>query len=347
MAIAAPKVTTSTQEQKNIKPFFRRKTLERAKPQLVHAMFGNKEGVPKGYDASNPGTVDAYEWMRPERINVGTNAEAMYSAATEAAHDAGTGGYGLTEGIDPTSSDAAPVDQNVTITLIKATPKQYGAYYVFTDRLARSGYHPHRAMIVDLMGQHAGEVLDTIIRNQLVGGLTQQYAGSATTVNTVAPGHLITYAEVIEVVKTLKEADARPAKNGHIAAIIGPGTWATLMLDADFKEAVIYGGKSTMFDGMINKGRIPWAGVEFWETSRSYRQTGALTTVHSTFFFGADCFGTLDLEGMGLDEYYEGPGSAGTLDPLHLRATQAWKASGVTVILNAAWGVELKHAVAM
>jgi N4-gp56 family major capsid protein len=347
MAVAAPKTTTSTQESKNIKQFYVRKMLSRAKPALVYNLFSNKEGVPKGYDASNPGTVDAIEWLRPERIAVGTNAEGLYSSYTEVQHDAGTGGYRLTEGTDPTSSDPLPVDLNITITQVTATPQQYGAYYIFTDRLARSGYNPHRAMIVGLLGQHAGEVMDTIVRNQLIGNLTLQYAGTASSVATVAPGHLINYQEVVEVVKTLKANDALANRNGHYVAVIGPGTWATLMLDEDFKEAIIYGGKSTIFDGMINKGRIPWLGVEFWETSRSYSQTGALATVHSTIFLGKDAFGTLGLDGMGMDEIYHPPGSAGTNDPLNLRATQAWKGSQVSKVLNSTWGVELRHAVAL
>lgn len=355
MAVAAPKMTTDTQEAKNVKPYWVRRQLERAKPKLVHNQFGNDEGVPVGRD--NDGVTGyALEWLRPERIAINTaigtaaqQTDALYTATTLVNHDANLGGYKLTQGSDPTSSDANPVDRNITITSVTANVDQFGAYYIGSDRLKRSGFHSFKEMVVDILGQNAGEVLDIVTRNQLVGNLTLQYAGSATSVNTVAPGHLLSFAELVEAVKTLMVNSATEAKNGHYVAIISPGTWGTLMLDPKFQESVIYGGKNTMFDGMINKGKIPFVGVEFWQTEfgLTHPTAGALTTVHSTFIIGKDAYGVIKLDDMGLEPIFHDVGSAGTNDPLNLRWTQAWKASSVAKVLNSTWGIELRHAVAV
>jgi N4-gp56 family major capsid protein len=358
MAVAAPAVTTDTEERKNVKQYWDRALLDRAHPELVHTEFGNKDGVPKGFDASNPGTVEAYEWMRPERIavnqvydtqtpNTVQRPEALYSATTLANHNAGLGGYGVPQGADPTSSDASPVAKKIAITLITATPQEYGAYYIGSARLARSGLHSFREMVTDILGQNMGEVVDLITRNQLYGsGFPVIYAGAATTDATVTAAMTLGFQELVEAVAALKTAVAPYHRNGHYVAIIGPMTWGTIMLDDKFQQTVIFGQKNTMFEGKLDKGSVPWVGVEFYETPFSFSTANATAVqVHSTFVFGKDAYGVLGLDGLGSQNIFHDVGSAGSQDPLNQRWTQGWKCSHVAKVLDTTRGVEIRHAV--
>lgn len=348
MAVASPKITTSTEEIKNIRDYWNRRLLMTARPKLVHQMFTNTEGIPSGFDA--PSGLTAMTWLRFERISIPTDLttiQAAYSAATLANHDAAAGGYKLTQGDDPTSSDPSAVDRNISVTKVTATPDEYGAYYVGSKRLKRAGFHNFREQVQKVLGWNMGEVLDLVCRNQVIGNMTLQYAGTATTVNTVAPGHLLNFAEIVEAVKTLKSNNAEPVKNDHFGAIIGPNTWGTIMLDPRFQEHVVLGGKSTMFDGKINKGALPWLGVEFNETSLSASQSGSLTTVHSTMIFAKDAVGSVKLDDMGAESIFHDVDSGGTQDPLNQRWTQGWTANMVAKVLNSAFGIEVRHAVAL
>jgi N4-gp56 family major capsid protein len=356
MAVAAPQVTTSVEERKNVKSYWDRGLLERAHPLLVHTDFGNKEGVPRGYDASNPGVVDAYEWMRPEAIpvnqiwtaaNAAQRPEALYSAETLANHVLNLGGYQISQGLDPTSSDAQPVAKKIAITLVSATPQEYGAYYIGSARLARSGLHNFREMVTDILGQNMGEVLDIITRNQLYGNFSVIYAGAATSIDTVAAGMKLGFQEIVEAVALLKSVTAPYQRNGHYVAIIGPSTWGSIMLDAQFQQTVIFGQKNTMFEGKLDKGVVPWVGVEFYESPFSFHMAGALTEVHSTFVFARDAYGVVDLEGIGSKNIFHDVGSAGSQDPLNQRWTQGWKGSHVAKALDSTRGVEIRHAVAI
>jgi N4-gp56 family major capsid protein len=350
MALDTPQLTTSTEELKMMRDTWDRDLLERAKYELVHALFGSTAYVPAQSDAPSGGS--AYKWFRPEPIVIAaaqllssTLIQAAYSANTQAQHDTGSGGYQLTQGNDPTASGGEAIAKTFTISTVVGTPDEYGAYYVGSKRLKRSGFFDTRDIVTSLLGQNMGEVMDMIARNQLVGGSNIQYAGTATSTATVAPDHLLNFAEIIEASKTLQNNKARPLRNSHNVAIITPETWATLMLDRQFQEHIIYGGKDTMFTGGL-KGRIEWAGLEFYVTPVGFRQTGALTTVHSTFIVAADSYGQLKLRDMGATNIFHDVGSAGTLDPMNQRWTQGWTANLLTKILNNNWFIELQHAVA-
>ena len=345
MALDTPQLTSSPEELKMMRDTWDRDLLERAKYEFVHGLFGSTAYVPAQSDAPSGGT--AYKWFRPDPIVISaanlispTLIQSPYSSSTQANHDAGSGGYQLTQGNDPTASGGEPVAKTFTITTVVGTPEEYGAYYVGSKRLKRSGFFNTRTLVTDLLGQNMGEVGDLIARNQLIGGSNIQYAGTAISTATVAPDHLINFAEIIEASKTLQNNKAKPLRNSHNVAIITPETWATLMLDRQFQEHIIYSGKDTMFDGGL-KGRIERAGLEFYVTPVGFRQSGALTTVHSTFIIAKNSYGQLKLRDMGATNIFHDVGSAGTLDPMNQRWTQGWTANMLTKILNNTWFIEL------
>ena len=75
--------------------------------------------------------------------------------------------------------------------------------------------------------------------------------------------------------------------------------------------------------------------------------TKAAPDVHHSFIFGADAYGTIDIDGSGAVETIIKPrGSAGTADPLDQRSTIAAKVNAYTaVVLNNLWIVDVQHCV--
>ena len=257
-----------------------------------------KKSVPKGYK-----TLEVRRW---NRILVSAVPETRYAVNTAASYAATppTGGYIMDEGSNPISSDPLPVAAatNFTIDQLTATPAQYGAYYPGTEVLLQTSYDSVRAEVGDLLGQHSGEVLDRVCRNQIISYIaasgTTIFAGAATSEATIATTHLPTFAEFVEAVKILYRNEAEPCRNGRFCAIISPETWASVMLDATFQNAVIHGGKDTMFTGGW-VGTLPWVGIDFYlvKGDGAKRENGALVGtngVHNTLIFGADAYAVLD-----------------------------------------------------
>lgn len=73
-------------------------------------------------------------------------------------------------------------------------------------------------------------------------------------------------------------------------------------------------------------------------------EAGALgRDVYSTLVIGSDAYGTVDVEGGGLEMIVKQLGSAGTADPLNQRATSGWKAIHTAVILQDVFMVRIEH----
>ena len=66
MALDTPQLTSSTEELKMMRDTWDRNLLDRAKYELVHALFGSTAYVPANSDAPSGGS--AYKWFRPEPI---------------------------------------------------------------------------------------------------------------------------------------------------------------------------------------------------------------------------------------------------------------------------------------
>lgn len=56
--------------------------------------------------------------------------------------------------------------------------------------------------------------------------------------------------------------------------------------------------------------------------------------IYSTLILGADAYGTVDIEGGGIETIVKQLGSSGTADPLNQRATVGWKAIKTAIRLT-------------
>lgn len=313
MAVNTIGTSTITQVPKT---FYDRGLLRRALPLLVHDKWAMDITVPKG--------MKSLEKRRHERLTIPATPAAAYSTGVQ-----------LTEGTTPPDT-YDPTDA----TVVTLTPLWYGAFMQLSDYLLAVSIDNLQTEYVNLLGDHSGTSLDRVTRNILVAGTNILYAGVATSVNTVAVTDILSYNELLDVRRTMMTNNVRMI-GGVYYAVAGPETWQTMQLDPDIRNRVIMTS-----DKAFNTGEVPEvAGIRFLITSESYRQSGTLTTVHHTLFFGAEAYGVAKHAAQPLETITKAAGSSGTADPLEQRATFAWKASKDVKILNQNFLVQVRHAI--
>lgn len=312
---------------------YERRLLTRALPRLVHSRWGMQGRVNKG-----SGTVQFRKF-------------AALSAVTTA----------LTEG-------STPLEQTQpSLSIITATPVQYGAWLGYTDWVELKTFDPVISEASGILGEQAGLSVDTITRNVITDGATDDWANGVASRATLNSGDKISYTDIIIQIAELEAANARPIGSKWIC-IIHPYTWATLMQDPTFvtlftREA---GGDSNP----LRTGKVgTLLNCDFYVTSnaRSYSSAGvgSAFTVYSALFIAAEAFGSygmadqtpnFNMDGAGVDSYtmtgqsvkpvqiiVKELGSAGANDPLNQRGTIAWKLSQIDKILNILWIRDLEH----
>lgn len=293
-----------------MKTYYDRTLLERALPALVHRQFAQRRPIPR-----NNGKTVEFRKFSP-----------LAKATTP-----------LTEGVTPTGN-------SLNATAITAAVQQYGDYIAGSDILTLTAFDPILTETAQLLGEQAGETLDTIARETLNAGTNVQYANGRTARNLVAAGDVLTVLEIRKAVRTLKKNKARGVGGGDYVALVGPSQVFDLQSDPKWEEPSKYAGARQIFDGEL--GRL--YGVRFVETTESkvFAGAGAASIdVYSTLVLGANAYGSIDLEGGGLQNIVKTLGSSGTADPLDQRWTSGWKAIAAYKILNDLAMVRIESAV--
>uniref|UniRef100_A0A6M3IZC4 Putative capsid protein n=1 Tax=viral metagenome TaxID=1070528 RepID=A0A6M3IZC4_9ZZZZ len=298
-----------------MKQTYSRRLLERALPSFVHMLYGDKNGLPTGGGKS-------IEWRRYERPSAATTA--------------------LTEG-------TAGAETNVTISNVQATISQYGAYDKFSDLVDTQNFDPFIAQETDVFGEQMGDTLDQIVRNVMAGGTTVQYASIALTrggASGVASGMYLNFAEIREVVDTLRRNDARPFEDGNYAGIIHPDTERDMFADSDivttFQQAGVRGDGNQMMRGEAGVFHgIKWVRTSNARIFSSVGKSGA--DVYGTMVFGKGFYGVLDLDAARPQVIVKQVGSSGADDPLNQYGSIGWKAAITAAILDQNFGVRIEH----
>lgn len=132
--------------------------------------------------------------------------------------------------------------------------------------------------------------------------------------------------------------------DGHYRGIIPTSVAADLRGDSEWLDARRYTNAEDMLSGEI--GRLH--GFRFVETNNEVVSADAGSgnvDIYSTFLFGANAYGTVDLAGQsGPRIIVKNPGSQDTSNPLDLYSTVGWKVNFVSKVLNSSWVIELKTA---
>lgn len=220
-----------------MKTFYDTALLVNARPNLVYAQFGRKQGLP----AHRGKTV---EFRKPNKLPVAKQ---------------------LTEGVIP---DA----EKFGVTAITAALTQHGLYASITDQVETHTVDNVLAMIVEELGASAGLTMDTLVRNEVCGGTAVQYCDkvSGTTHTTVTSRSAIdktaklTPEEVNKAVMELKKKLA-PTINGKYIAVIHPAVAYDLRQSDQWIEAHKYASPEEIYNGEIGELH----GVRFVETTQA------------------------------------------------------------------------------
>ena len=289
--------TTASGLSPEMKTFYDRDLIRNAKPVLVHNQFGQKRNIPK-----NGGKTIEFRKFSP------------LPKATTA----------LTEGVTPDG-------KGLTVSAITATVGQYGDYVALSDVLQMTSIDNTLVEANRLLGEQAGETLDTLTANILNAGTNVQYTGGKTARSALVTGDVLTVADIKKAVRTLKNNKAKKI-NGSFVGIIHPDVAYDLTNDEAWEAVKTYDPKD-WYNGEI--GRI--FGVRFVETTEAVTFTegsgDSAKKVYSTLILGADAYGITSVEGGGLQTIIKQLGSAGSADPLNQRSTSGWKAIHVAKIL--------------
>ena len=305
----ATMTTASTTIAAEVRQAYDKALLLAARPELVHCQFANKRPVPKGQG-------NIINLRRVELLTAQTTA--------------------LTEGVTPSGSV-------LTVSNIPITVSQYGDYVAFSDKVTWQSIDPIVAETVKAQGQQAGNTLDQLARDSYATGATVRYANGAVSRVTVAAGSVMTGLEIKKAVRTLKKNNAKRI-NGYYTCIITPDTSMDIQGITEWLQVKEYSDRMDLYNGEL--GML--YGVRFVETTNAKifaGQGAGGIDVHASLFFGADAFGSSEIDGEALETMSHPLGSAGSGDPLNQRTTQGWKATWGSTILNDLFVCRLEHAV--
>lgn len=222
--------TTSQGVQPLYQPVLNRHLLAVTKPNMIHAQFGQKVAIPKG-----KGKTIAWDKMSP-----------LPKAKVP-----------LTEGITPEGTA-------INISRVTAEPQQYGAYVSTTDQFEFFTHDPSPEVlrINEVLGDNAGETLDSLTADVLSTGTNVQYAGGKTARASLTASDVLTVEEIRKAVRTLKGNRAKTLKGGKYVAIVHTDVAHDLMSDPDWKYPHQYVDTKQIYDGEIGE----LYGVKFVET---------------------------------------------------------------------------------
>lgn len=245
-AIKYDTMTANAGLSAEMKTFYDKTLIELAGPALVHDQFAQKRPIPK-----NGGKTIEFR---------------KFNSLPKALKP-------ITEGVTPTGS-------SLTVVPVTATVDQYGDYVELTDMLEMTSVDPIVVEATKQLADQAGRTIDTIVRNQIVGGTNVNYCpevsadGSETEITSrseLTADSKLRVKDVFRAAAQLKAMNA-PTIDGSYVAIIHPYVAYDLMQDAkgQWLDIQKYTDPKNILRGEI--GTI--GGVRFVQTSEAKIFTG-------------------------------------------------------------------------
>lgn len=288
--------TTTDNLSAEMKTFYDKTLITLASPYLVHDQFGQKRDIPK-----NGGKI--IEFRKFSSLPKATNP--------------------LVEGVTPTGN-------KLNVSAITATVEQYGDYIEQTDLLELTAVDNTIVEATKQLASQAGLTMDTIVRNEIVGGTNVLYCpkvsdGEETAVTSRAQidkTSLLRVKDVFRAAAELKSMNA-PKIDGYYVGIIHPYVAYDLMQEAgnQWMEVQKYTTPENMLTGEI--GCL--GGVRFVESTEAkiWKAGAGNCAVFATLVMGADAYGVTSINGGGIEHIVKQKGYGN--DPLNQRSSVGWK----------------------
>jgi len=240
----------------------------------------------------------------------------------------------LSEGVNPAIC-------SITAANVSAVLAEYGRTVKISKFLSLTSIDKNNAEKIAVVGQHMGETMDRIVRNELDNG-TARY-GNGSNVSTVATSDTLTGAELRRVVQLLEVAKAPAYEDNTYIGKFAPQTKTSLILDSTWLNAKTYSDVKKIYTGemgelfqvrcLLNKNPNSSTGAAGTAASA--------VTVYHNYIHGAEAFGCFDLEGdkPKLDIVTNKVDSG---NPAGRFSLASWSGSYVSKMLNSAWAYALK-----
>lgn len=227
----------------------------------------------------------------------------------------------LTEGVTPDGND-------LNITTVEAVVKQEGDYVVISDMVQMAGIDPVLTETAELLGEEAGELIDTRIQEAISTGTNVYFAGGAESRANVT--EKLTGSDIKKLVRKLKNANAKRFADGFYHMQVDPSIAYDIMEDPFWVDVSKYAKPEQMAKGELGKMH----GMKFFETTNLRTVDEGGKDIHIAYAYGKDAYACVELEsGAGKPEIIVKPnGSAGSTDPLNQRASAGWKNCFTAVI---------------
>lgn len=241
----------------------------------------------------------------------------------------------LTESTNP--SFVTPTATNIDVTVA-----EYGnairVSSLFDLTAIDEGLNEH----IEIIAQNAGETLDELIKTELSGNVTEQFAAGAATEDAVTATDTLDGLEIRTSVRQLKLNKAPKFENGMYRSIVPVSCVHDLRGDSEWLDAHRYVGNA---DALRSDMIGTLHGVEFHETNNEEINTdGGSGTVdtYSTFVFGRGAYGIVDVAGSAAPKVIvKNPSAGDTSNALDMYSTVGWKVTFAAKVLNADWCIEI------
>lgn len=305
--MAAAVLTTNSFNSGDIAQFYDDVFLERAKMMLVYENLFVHKTIP-----ANSGKVVFWDRMSPRTIT----------------------GAALTEGTTPAAVATSS-------TQVSATVGEKGSWEDVSSLFSLTTFDKGLKERIEVMGQHAGEEIDTLHRDALYSGATVQLANSKAHASAIASTDTMSVVELRKAVKTLKRNKAQKWEDGFYRGVLSLSAISDLQGDSNqgnFVTANQYKTPEKILNGEVGK----LAGVVIFETNNE-KTEASYSNVYSNFIGGKEAMATVDIAGGGTKLIMKESNKNDTSNPLDMFNTLAWKVPAfATATLNTNWILNVK-----
>lgn len=270
----------------------------------------------------------------------------------------------LSEGTNPAGRAKTKTDMNATIA-------PYGDFIEDSDMVIDTQPDPHTTENVELLGQQMGETFDQLYRDMYASATNIVYA-NGTSDTTVT--EIIDRNDLDRAYRLLRVNKARPfspminAGQNIGTGPVMPSYWGMsderMAFDIRHTDGFLltseYASKTGILAGEIGADKN---GIRFLASPNGYfvagatgvtatdvnglKKTSTFVDLYSLFVVGMEAVGGVNLANGNGGVIRKALGSAGTADPLNMRATVGWKKYDARRILNQNFLVQVKAGVSL
>lgn len=297
-----------------------REGLPVAKPKLIYSQYAVKDRVAKREGKTR-------QWFRMTKPGLASQSGDFSGTTYQYVKN--------TTGASPTWTPATATDTTISA----QADFLFGQGHEWNDGLEYMSFADIPKELRNLNFMHAGEAIDTEVRDMLVAGTNVYYANARATRPNLLSSDQVDMNDFFAVSTTLRNADA-PEIKGMYRALCSANVIEQLMKDTAFQSA-IQTQKNYIFTGTI--AELYGIGFDFSSRAATTSNGGSasqIATIEQTIVTGDNAYGKTAWMMNDFDIVYTQPGGWG--DEWATRHAMTWKYVFKSVILNQNWLVRLE-----